>query len=390
MNEALRVVMFTLVLAALYQLVQWASAQKWIEPWLPHQEHAGRVSTIDGLRGYLAIGVIFCHIFCFKSVAGGQPWSLYPSHFLELLGDEAVFLFFAITGYLFWSRAIRSEGLIPPVLLYIKRFWRIFPLYFGLLFASIAIAIVTVGLNRFDFGELLKSMPHLLVPGLGVHETVSGFEFHTLVTQTWSLYYEVMFYLLLPVVALVFRRHPLGFVALTVLVGVLFVFGEKWGIVAISTACVNFWIGMVAAEMKARWSLPDWIRSRAVGIGMIVAMLLLVAHLLTRPVAALLFFIPLVYGNNLLGLLDRPTSRLLGDISYSIYIIHMLVIYVVLMPFGATVHNLPELQYWLITLPVCALVCALSLVTYRFLEAPFLKGTPNALTKLAERASSKK
>src|SRR5206468_372071 len=72
-----------------------------------------------------------------------------------------------------------------------------------------------------------------------------------------------------------------------------------------------------------------------------------------------LLFVPLVYGNNLLGLLTAPASRLLGTISYSIYLCHGFVLFAFhyAMQHTVGVSNVPMPLYWSL---VC---CAAALTT---------------------------
>src|SRR5262245_31692713 len=67
---------------------------------------AGRYETLDGLRGLLATGVFFCHSVVFYHYLGRDAWERPASPFYAALGEFAVALFFMITGFLFWSRAI--------------------------------------------------------------------------------------------------------------------------------------------------------------------------------------------------------------------------------------------------------------------------------------------
>jgi peptidoglycan/LPS O-acetylase OafA/YrhL len=70
--------------------------------------HAERVTSLDGLRGFLAFGVFFHHaVITYFYLANGR-WDTPPSRFYTLAGHIGVDMFFMITGYLFWSRLIRA------------------------------------------------------------------------------------------------------------------------------------------------------------------------------------------------------------------------------------------------------------------------------------------
>src|SRR3954465_6993964 len=70
---------------------------------------SGRAEMIDGLRGWLALGVFFEHVADAWSYRHGGPWEAVDAPFYQVTGPVAVSLFFMITGFLFWGRVLRSE-----------------------------------------------------------------------------------------------------------------------------------------------------------------------------------------------------------------------------------------------------------------------------------------
>ena len=102
----------------------------------------GRVSSIDGLRGFLALSAFINH---------GCVWFFYlrtgvwyaDSRLYNHMGESAVALFFMITGFLFFSKLTNANK--RPVdwnQLYIVRSLRLAPLYFfamAVMFAIVAI-----------------------------------------------------------------------------------------------------------------------------------------------------------------------------------------------------------------------------------------------------------
>src|SRR5436190_2216663 len=77
-----------------------AATQQVAVPCVP----AGRHVAIDGLRGFLALGVLFHHaLFRFNLATTGR-WVIADTAFYTLLGQVAVMTFFMITGFLFWDR----------------------------------------------------------------------------------------------------------------------------------------------------------------------------------------------------------------------------------------------------------------------------------------------
>ncbi len=72
------------------------------------------------------------------------------------------------------------------------------------------------------------------------------------------------------------------------------------------------------------------------------------------------------------GILNHKGLKVLGEISYSIYLIHGLVLYTIF-----TVINIVDLKtislekYYSFFLPTALLVTIVSLFTYKFIECPF-------------------
>ena len=96
---------------------------------VPPNPGRARISTLDGLRGFLALGVFFHHAAIYHEYLLDQQWRLPPSRFYSLLGQVGVAMFFMITGYLFWSRVVTERGRLDWLQLYIGRVFRIGPLY---------------------------------------------------------------------------------------------------------------------------------------------------------------------------------------------------------------------------------------------------------------------
>ena len=119
-----------------------------------------------------------------------------------------------------------------------------------------------------------------------------------------------------------------------------------------------------------------FLRSGWASLLMVVAALLAAVFqdsLWAVPLHALVF-IPIVYGNSLFGLLRLRASRLLGTISYSIYLLHAPLIHAVLRTLAAAgqLDNVSPLQYWLLMGGLVLVIVALCSLTYRFIEHPHL------------------
>ncbi|MCO1352355.1 acyltransferase family protein [Burkholderia multivorans] len=88
-------------------------------------------------------------------------------------------------------------------------------------------------------------------------------------------------------------------------------------------------------------------------------------------------FFVVACGNTMFGLLTSRPVRLLGMVSYSIYLSHNFVLY---LTFKAINHfndvsALTVPAFWGVTAAASVLIVILSALTYRYIEYPFLKGS---------------
>lgn len=104
---------------------------------------AGRFETLDGLRGYLAIFVMFHHSAIWFHYIKENSWGIINSNLYTHFGGVSVGLFFMITAFLFFSKIMDAKDKpIDWLRLFISRFMRIMPLYllvFGALLLVVAI-----------------------------------------------------------------------------------------------------------------------------------------------------------------------------------------------------------------------------------------------------------
>ena len=102
---------------------------------------SGRYGTLDGLRGYLALSVVFHHYVITWYWKVGGSWGRPPEDYFQNYGKIGVAIFFMITGFLFISKVMGSAGKLNWFMLYESRIFRIFPLY---IFAVAIISVVVL------------------------------------------------------------------------------------------------------------------------------------------------------------------------------------------------------------------------------------------------------
>jgi peptidoglycan/LPS O-acetylase OafA/YrhL len=336
-----------------------------------------RLASLDGLRAFLAYGVVFCHIGTFFYFFRGVPWGPHPNPYLHQAGAASVRLFFMITGYLFWGKAISGNGRVDALRLYKNRFWRIMPLYGVLILTVLIIALIETSFRLSETPlKVLREVFELVIPGLQTEGAVNGYEYTEYMRQTWTLKWELVFYILVPLIA-IGARNALTFVATALALLFLTVAGRRVFPSLELSITMNFLVGMLAAHLKN--GRPDWAFARTHAASVIVIAIALLAPFVIDRSSAYLgnllyssLFVFVLYGNDLFGLLTARSSRVLGEVSYSVYLLHMVVLVLFYRRLNSTapIGELSYSMFWLYSvLPAFAIVI-LSLFTFQFVERP--------------------
>lgn len=349
-------------------LAAWATAWA-LTPRDANATAGGRVNTIDGLRGYLALAVFLHHggIWFFYLRGGG--WQLPASPLYEHFGGSSVAMFFMITAFLFWSKLLDARTRpLDWTRLYLSRILRLTPLY--IVVVALLLVVVAVGSSW----RVLVPWPRLVlevgawlaftIPG---PVTINAFP-HTdaiVAGVTWSLPYEWCFYLLLPLMALgMGPRPPRWTIALSLVSMAVFaaVWRPDWHYL------LHFIGGVVAAGLS-RAAACRRLASHPLAT---MLMALCLVGLMWAPVAGVraaalltVVFSCVACGNTVGGLLVSPASRTLGDMAYSIYLLHGLALFVTFrwLLGSATSAALSSAAHWAIIVvvtPVLVLVCRAS------------------------------
>lgn len=342
-----------------------------------------RFSSIDGLRGFLAFFVFIHHASIWFYLTHFHRWGQVPSHLFNQFGSTSVAFFFMITAFLFFSKLLEArEGNMDWLKLYVSRVFRIMPLY---LFVMSCLFLLVAFVSGFVLKEPLSNLfwhmgqwALFMEPDIdrlrGTKYLISGVQ--------WSLAFEWLFYCSLAIIGALFFRIKtsisamlmanIGLVVFVVVIDQYYPF-QVW-------ARISPFLAGVAAAFLAR---NRRVRGFAANIWVtpVLVVLLYIAFSLYTTIfspvpyfCACLVFIAIACGNSFFFILTFPVSRLLGQISYGIYLLHGLLLYVtfhfVIGPRKA--EKLSPLSYWNIIAGVCAILILLTCLTYYFIERPFL------------------
>lgn len=346
---------------------------------ISHAE-SSRISTIDGLRGYLAVFVVAAHFANNWNYAETGEW-LSPSitQPFRNLGSIAVSLFFFITAFLFYRKVTNTET-VDWIRLAISRVCRLLPM--GCVLSLIVGLVVITRTGPIPFGSwpaLAGGLLQWAVPGVFGMPDLLGFENTNLIAAgvLWTLTYEWAFYLSLPVLALIFRAVERRGWRITLLAG-FFVACSFRPITLLdleSSRVGLFALGMLAAELVAINGIEPILRTKgaaAITVACLIGAVLLAGYSRWQMLLLLLGFLPVAAGNSLFGILALPGSRVLGDASYSIYLLHGPILYIAMQSNGSW-RTMDPILGWAMLPALCVIVVLASSITYRTIERPFIE-----------------
>lgn len=292
------------------------------------------IPALQSLRGLAALWVVLYHIDVALALAGAPPMGVEGIR----VGWLGVDLFFVLSAYLLGQPFL--TGRPPPGRRFLtERFLRIAPAYYAAVVAAAAMILVF-------YPDRWRPWPSLYNLVFLNNTTINGV--YSLNPAFWSLAVEMQFYILLPFLARLFtgRRWPWG-LALCLLASLAFRAAAFSGnvsnplfflsIFGLPSFLGHFAIGLTAARLRTV-RLP--VLSAAAGallIGVPTVLLIprgsfnvgfdtFASHILVRPLAAAGFAL-LVLAAATPGPVRRALEvaplKVLGDMSYSLYLIHI-------------------------------------------------------------------
>lgn len=333
--------------------------------------HYGDTDFITGLRAIAALMVVAVHTRAFD---GFGPIGEIASD----NGKYGVQIFFVISGYTIAATYLKA-GRFGPY--FTRRLMRIAPLYYVAVLLFFVL-IATGAMVRPYFMQLYGSQPGTwnLVAHLTFLSAWDARVANSLIGVEWTIPVEIFWYAVLPFLLpwrLNTRTFAWVFLGLLVLSGVTRAIGELWlpkhaAHFMPTTYGAYFFLGAWCHHMRAkllddpgfaaaRWCLAGYgifavallTKTGMSAALMAVATALIIASYRARPERSQI-------------LRSRPFI-LVGSVSYSIYLWHLLVVYLCVRVMGGSYAALPDLAKFVL---VSAVTLALSIVTYLLIERP--------------------
>lgn len=348
----------------------------------------GDTDFITGLRAIAALMVVAVHTRAFDGL--GPIGEIASDN-----GKYGVQIFFVISGYTIAATYLKAGAFAPY---FIRRLLRIAPLYyiavlvFFVLIASgamVAPYFMQLYGSRADAYNLLAHLSFLSAFDARVANSLIGVE--------WTIPIEIFWYAVLPFL-LAWRLSPRSFagmfLALLVLSGLTRLVGELWlpkhaAHFLPMTYGAYFFLGAWCHHQRAKlrddtgFARGGWLMAGYA----LFALALLTKTGMSAALMALATAIIIVSYRVREGRMQWLRSRgfvLVGSVSYSIYLWHLLVIYLLIGGLGERYVAMPGLMKFAV---VSVLTILLSILSYLVIERP-TNAAGHRLSKRYEEARS--
>ena len=369
--------------------------------------------VFDGYRAFAILGVVMLHLITISGVVAADDQGLLARFTWGAFG-RSVEVLFVVSGFVVFLPTVARSGRFGSVTSYaIRRAARLLPAYWLILVISLVLLTTVSTSPEIPFPGGLSIASHftgLQVPAALFFDQIEiGFLVNP---PLWTLSVEIIFYVILPLVALHFFRHPLT--GLTVAAAITAVWGLAFSHISDVTSALDLRLSFEEAfriVLESKLQFPTWAFSFALGMtgawafmklrervdaagfeqrvaAVQVTSLLatgLFAYLaaghfsdtrhsvllsmgFSASLATLMVAIALGPRSIRLPFSNTPVRRL-GDISYGIYLVHFLLVAYLAELFSMPTDGTPgAFAVWLVAVMPASVVYGY--LSARFLEQP--------------------
>jgi peptidoglycan/LPS O-acetylase OafA/YrhL len=360
---------------------------------IPIRVPDGHYGRIDGMRGYLAFFVFLHHSSIWYLRLKYRYWGLPPSNLYSHFGPTSVAFFFMITAFLFFGKLLhaQSQGM-DWTRLYIGRAFRILPLYWTVTVIVFLIVFILSGFRLFlSLGNVVTEMVEWLV---FMNPDVNGLGSTGLIIAgiTGSLAFEWLFYFTLPFIALLYpklkapTRVLVG--AAILLLFFIYVINQYYPHLAVLRV-LWFAGGIISALLIRNEHIRELAASKECSFFILVILGIAIYFFPSIDsevplICVIIVFIAIACGNTLFGILTSGISRKFGQISYSIFVLHGLLLFITFQFLigPAKAIKISALEYWCIIAVIGVVVVCLSVLSYTYIELPMIKSAPEVSAKI--------
>jgi peptidoglycan/LPS O-acetylase OafA/YrhL len=269
---------------------------------------------------------------------------------------------------------------------FISRIFRLVPMYcFSLLLLVISVMFVTRWKLNLEISELIKSIFGWIFFTITGTPNINGLSPTWIINAgvVWSLPYEWLFYFSLPLISLSILKSKPQILYIFISIAFVVFFYIVHGI--LPQHIYSFIGGAIAPFLIEYTSLSKQISER-VGTIIIVGCFLAIGQFSTTlcTLAISIAFTTIALGNSLFGILKNNTLKFLGEISYSTYLLHGIILSNVFM-FGFRLENMKHFtsaEYCTIVMAIAPIVVIVSFLGFKYIEQPFMNRSKAIIQKL--------
>jgi peptidoglycan/LPS O-acetylase OafA/YrhL len=332
-------------------------------------DRSGHIIELQSLRGIAATAVLFGHVVGYYSVPN---WLVDLGRFSN--GRAAVVIFFVLSGYVL-TESLRSStfDFSSVARFYVQRWFRIYPAIWpaSLLGLGYLVALhwnIPVDNIGSGFDQNFRTDRYDLLHILGSFAGVQAF----LLPQLWSIFIEIVASIAMPGIAFVALHRPRWMPQLLI-IAVTISFAVEWSPYEICLYFMDFIVGSALAmrllpPIALPWLVPVCLVILSATLFVPLSYVSPTAHIIETFFSALTISV----------LISTPVSwmrsrfmKFVGDISYSIYLLHFLVLCLIAKAF-ALVHlrlNTIEMTF-LLAGATYAVTIPLAWMSYVYVEQP--------------------
>lgn len=290
-----------------------------------------RFAELDALRGVAAIAVLIHHfLYVYSNRFGYESFSFQDVDISNSLGRYGVELFFMVSGFVISMSLENKKGIRY---FFISRFSRLFPTFWFCLFVTLVFKVTFASFSDFSFSNIAANIT--MIPLMFWEKPIDG--------SYWTLMYELFFYSLIAMTYKLMSKHYIVLFAVFVLIGVLLL---SFGITQKETRAAYFLLIphgqlFLAGVVFYRLWLTKSIGGNEYLLKLFLVSLLLIQlglsfietdrlNLVSFSMIALFFFTFLLMIQGKLRFIASRPLCWAGTISYSLYLIHQEIGYILI------------------------------------------------------------
>lgn len=351
-----------------------------------------RFVALDSFRGFCAVFVIFYHLHISDTPT---EWAFFRN------SDVFVDFFFVLSGFVITHSLIKNDK--PFLSFFRARLLRIYPLHIFMLIIYIVLEFfkylageyggISFNVAAFSEGTALSQIiPNALL----IHSWSSMFENMSFNFPSWSISIEFYMYVIFGLLFSLSRSNSMLYLLGLVLVILTVVFGSSNYTIYAQRGLLGFASGAVAYFIYNRCLRKTILKTSVMEVFSVVIIVIFVMSefsdnkFLTATTFSFVVLLFSLEGGCVSRLLANKLPIMLGKLSYSIYMVHAAIIFIVLsilmvvskvsgisytpmlggvryIDFGNPIYNNLLLLFTIL------LVIVISSLTYQFIELYFAK-----------------